>query len=982
MVLATAAWCDAATRTWRGAGLDALWSNPANWEAGLVPADGDDVVFPVTSGPALSTNDLPDLLIGSLRIGSIRTVTGSGIRLKDGVNLSATGSIVLDLPIQLAASQSWTVVLATSLTTTSKGTVDLNGSTLTMNAVAGSGATSNGSINGTGGLVKVGSGTWTLAGTNTFQGPAAIVAGEILAQSISALGVGDGTAANGTTVVAGGRLQLWSGVYPPEAITIGGELWSRTGSLVRLTGPMTLTDHAQFVASGDLQIDAVITGFGNLAVSGSPILLGSTNTYAGTTQVRDHYLTPNGWAHLIVAADEAVPHAPALDLSESAQLTIRHHHQTLAGVTGTSRVQLESTASPAERGTLILNGAGEYLFSGVILGDGLIRKMGSGRQTFAGTSTGAIGSTIVEHGALAIQGTHAMAIDVGAAGRLELTGKTGAVTVASGGDLVLGFGSIPNEASALSLTDANLVVPGKASSAGPALATLTVVGPVTLGDSALALNLPFDFGALAATEVVLVNKVQAGPILGTFSGLPEGAEITTGAFAFRVTYVGGDGNDIVLTTTQARRTYLLAEGATGTFFTTDVLIANPHDTPVPARVEFLPVGAAPVSVDITMDPLSRKTIRIDEIPGLAGAELSTEVHSLSGRPLLVERTMSWDRSGYGAHTEHASEGLSTTWYFAEGSQGFFQTYLLLANPHDVDNAATVQYLRTNEPPVDRTYALTARSRLTVDISQDAALVNRSFGMVVTFTRPGLAERAMYFGAMPLFTGGHASAGVPAPSKTWFLPEGATGSFFETFILLANPNATPTSATLDFLGPEGESVFVNVEIPAKGRTTVNIEQQDPSLASTAVATRVLAGNPIVVERAQYWPDPPGTWSEAHNSFGVSELATRWGFAEGRVGLDRAYQTYILLANPDNLASTVTITFLREGRPPLTRDFFLAPKSRLNLSVGPGTAVPELQDETFGALIVSSLPIAVERAMYSNAVGQVWAAGTSATAVRVP
>ena len=53
---------------------------------------------------------------------------------------------------------------------------------------------------------------------------------------------------------------------------------------------------------------------------------------------------------------------------------------------------------------------------------------------------------------------------------------------------------------------------------------------------------------------------------------------------------------------------------------------------------------------------------------------------------------------------------------------------------------------------------------------------------------------MYFGADPLWKGGHESAGVTAPSTTWFLAEGATGPFFETFILLANPQ--PTAARGD------------------------------------------------------------------------------------------------------------------------------------------------------------------------------------------
>ena len=46
---------------------------------------------------------------------------------------------------------------------------------------------------------------------------------------------------------------------------------------------------------------------------------------------------------------------------------------------------------------------------------------------------------------------------------------------------------------------------------------------------------------------------------------------------------------------------------------------------------------------------------------------------------------------------------------------------------------------------------------------------------------------------------------------------------------------------------------------------------------------------------YWP-ARRIVVEAHNSFGVTELGTKWAFAEGRVGGPNAYQTYILLANP--------------------------------------------------------------------------------------
>jgi hypothetical protein len=42
------------------------------------------------------------------------------------------------------------------------------------------------------------------------------------------------------------------------------------------------------------------------------------------------------------------------------------------------------------------------------------------------------------------------------------------------------------------------------------------------------------------------------------------------------------------------------------------------------------------------------------------------------------------------------------------------------------------------------------------------------------------------------------------------------------------------------------------------------------------------------------------------------------------------------------------------------------------------VPELVDEAFGAVIESTLPIVVERSLYNNANGVVWAAGSNAVA----
>jgi hypothetical protein len=197
-----------------------------------------------------------------------------------------------------------------------------------------------------------------------------------------------------------------------------------------------------------------------------------------------------------------------------------------------------------------------------------------------------------------------------------------------------------------------------------------------------------------------------------------------------------------------------------------------------------------------------------------------------------------------------------------------------------------------------------------------------------------------------------------PSPTWILAEGATGSFFSTYILLANPGTV------------------------EARATLNIGEQDATLANAAVATRVDSNQPIVVERAQYWPN--FDWYEAHNSFGVTSTYTRWGLAEGRVGGANHAQTYILLVNPGMSRADVTVAFLRaNGAAPITKTFVVEPNRRMNIAVVPQAGdVPELSNESFGAVIQSTQPIAVERSMYFDLNGMLWVAGTNATASALP
>jgi hypothetical protein len=49
------------------------------------------------------------------------------------------------------------------------------------------------------------------------------------------------------------------------------------------------------------------------------------------------------------------------------------------------------------------------------------------------------------------------------------------------------------------------------------------------------------------TSFTLINNDGTDAVVGTFKGLPEGATLTSGGMTFQISYVGGTGNDVVLT---------------------------------------------------------------------------------------------------------------------------------------------------------------------------------------------------------------------------------------------------------------------------------------------------------------------------------------------------------------------------------------------------------------------------------------------------
>jgi hypothetical protein len=420
-----------------------------------------------------------------------------------------------------------------------------------------------------------------------------------------------------------------------------------------------------------------------------------------------------------------------------------------------------------------------------------------------------------------------------------------------------------------------------------------------------------------------------------------------------------------------------AEGASG-FFSYRIALLNASSAAAYASVAFLREGGEPVHFTYTLMPQSRATISADAVPELNGSSFAAVVTSSAS--VIAERTMRWRLGGAdGAHTAKALVAPATQWFLAEGNAGFFDTFVLLANPGSTPVQTTVDFLLDDGGVVRRNYTIAANQRFTIWTNQLPELTRRSFATTVTASAPVLVERAMYFrGANGSWEGGHASSGVTAGSRNWFLAEGSTGGFFEMFVLISNPNASPVTATIQYSTPSGVARTETRTLAASSRTTIPVDTL-PGLEDTEVSCSISADGFIIVERSMYWPGVSGPWYGGHNSLGVSALGTHWALAEGEVGGVDSASSFVLLANPGSAAATATLTFYRTAGAPIQVTQPVPARSRRTVdasTVGLGSG------ERFGVVVQSTRPIAVERSMYWNYLGGPWTSGTNETATSIP
>ena len=457
--------------------------------------------------------------------------------------------------------------------------------------------------------------------------------------------------------------------------------------------------------------------------------------------------------------------------------------------------------------------------------------------------------------------------------------------------------------------------------------------------------------------------------------------------------------------------YYLAEGAQNSFFSTEIDVFKPATpaTEVTSIVaQFLGQNgvrtASPV-LNLNSGPTSGDVWRFTENElGLKAYRVPDQAFSTlveSEQRVAVERTMTWGGglgAGYGSHAERAVSGPAATWYFAEGAtHGAFDLFYLLQNPGAAPATATITYLLpAPRAPIVRAYTLLPNSRRTIYVDQEPGLGAIDVSARIDASSPIFAERAMYMtSAGQPFSGGTASAGTTAPATQWFIAEGATGSFFDLFILIGNPSLSAATVAITYLLPNGTTVDKTYQVPAESRRTIGVKGEDPLLAATAVSATINStnGTPIVVERAMWWPSP--IWYEGTVTAATTTSSVRWALAGGFVDPRPETETYLLIANPGATAASVTIDVGERGQSPnpsfpnLRACRVTVPvPARGRYTTGVKSLCPAMgANVTFPIIVGGTItsdgpPIVVERSTYWSTADQFWAAGASTLLTPLP
>jgi hypothetical protein len=360
---------------------------------------------------------------------------------------------------------------------------------------------------------------------------------------------------------------------------------------------------------------------------------------------------------------------------------------------------------------------------------------------------------------------------------------------------------------------------------------------------------------------------------------------------------------------------------------------------------------------ITVPPTSRGTVNVTAFLG-PGVEHSTYVFS-DNLSLYSERPMYFNYLGTrsGGHDGVGASMLSRTFYFAEGFTGpGFDTYFTVFNPNWWPVNVQFTYFLPGGGTKVHNAVVGARSRQTFN-ARDVVGSSEFSTRVVAGSGLIHVEQPIYFDYGGI-RGGSVNSGQTELSPTANFAEGFTGSGFDEYLTVGNPNPSAVQIRIVFMRETGGPVVVTDTMPPNSRRTYKANDYLP--AGTAHGTRIEASKPIMAARPMYFSYGPG-WKGG--DVGVGFSASQWAlFAEGFANSARSHP-YITIANPNPVAANVQVLFLFPPPDfPMLQNVTVPANGRATVNV-----LSLFDNKEFSVFVLSpdpTKPVLVERPQYFN------------------
>lgn len=625
-VVIPAASAQAAVRSWTGS-TDSLWSTASNWFGGPISA-GDDPLFPENATQKAVINDTPaGTNYGVVSIdGSGYDLSGNPIVVTEGIvatygsgsssssmpttftgpnggiGVAAGGTFRQSGPVSgsqgLTLYEGGTVVMEattnnyTGATTVNEGVLQADGSIPTTVVLAGGTLTGSGTLNGAGVTTTAPS----TIDPGTVDGP-----GRLSYANASGLALSPDTTLridiDGPTVQTDyDQLSLTNGValFNPNGATFDVDLGyvpaiNTSFQIASQTSGSAITGRFNGIAQFGLYSSGPVTfsvGYFSSGVILTVVAVNlPTSTWDGGSATTSNWSDADNWVGDVVPAPFAnlvFPGGAARlsnvnDLAAGTDVTSITIQAPGYELTGTSSIDLgSSVAATYSSGsstisvpltltgtrTVSVSAGGQLRMSGPVSGSGGLTKTSAGTLRISGSSALAhSGPTTVSSGLMTLESAtiQSSPIAVGNGGTLTGSGTVPAVTVSSGGHL---------DPTALSTDNLSLAAGSQftaaldGTTAGVSYSQATVTGSVDVSGSTLATGMGYT--PTLGDTFTIVDNDGSDAVVGTFSGLAEGATFTSGSRLLRISYIGGTGNDIVLAVDQfapvaVADTYVTAE---------------------------------------------------------------------------------------------------------------------------------------------------------------------------------------------------------------------------------------------------------------------------------------------------------------------------------------------------------------------------------------------------------------------------------------